>query len=120
MTITCHASEKDLDSGPVADALLARLDGTGTGTVGLGLAVGPLRRPFAAQKPLLTPADWQGVTFRVFNSPVQSETVTALGATPVNLGFKWIDEVIAGRLRGAEFDVAQYARTTVSLPRPVR
>jgi len=46
MTITSYAAEKALVSGPVADELLAQLDGTGV--VGLGLAVGPLRRPFAA------------------------------------------------------------------------
>ena len=92
---------------PVADALLAKLDGTGV--VGLGLTVGALRRPFAAQKPLLAPADWHGINFRTFNSPVQAETITALGAVPVNAGFEWTDEILAGRLRGAEFDVAQYA-----------
>jgi TRAP-type C4-dicarboxylate transport system substrate-binding protein len=107
MTITSYAAEKDLVSGPVADALLAKLDGTGV--VGLGLTVGALRRPFAAQTPLLAPADWHGIKFRTFNSPVQSETITALGAVPVNAGFEWTDEILAGRLRGAEFDVAQYA-----------
>ena len=52
---------------------------------------------------------WHGIKFRTFNSPVQSETITALGAVPVNAGFEWTDEILAGRLRGAEFDVAQYA-----------
>lgn len=106
MTITSYAAEKDLVAGPVADELLAQLDNTGI--VGLGLLVGPLRRPFAAQKPLIGPADWQGATFRVFNSPVQADAVTALGGTPVSLSFNWVDEIQAGRLRGAEFDVPQY------------
>ena len=47
MTITSYAAEKALVSGPVAGKLLGRLDGTGV--VGLGLTVGPLRRPFAAK-----------------------------------------------------------------------
>ena len=50
MTITSYAAQKALVSGPVADKVLARLDGSGV--VGLGLAVGPLRRPFAAKDPL--------------------------------------------------------------------
>ena len=107
MTVTSYAAEKALVSGPVADKLLAKLDGTGV--VGLNLAVGPLRRPFAAEAPLLGPEDWAGATFRVYNSPVQTDAVRLLGATPVNLGLGWIDEVRAGRLRGVEFDIAQYA-----------
>ncbi len=107
MTLTSYAAEKALVSGPVADKLLAKLDGTGV--VGLDLAVGPLRRPFAAEAPLLGPEDWAGATFRVYNSPVQTDAVRLLGATPVNLSLGWIDEVRAGRLRGVEFDIAQYA-----------
>jgi TRAP-type C4-dicarboxylate transport system substrate-binding protein len=109
MTITSYAAEKALVSGPVAGKLLGRLDGTGV--VGLGLTVGPLRRPFAAKAPLLGPGDWKGVRFRVFNSPVQADAVRALGATPANLGLSWIDEISAGTLRGAEFDIAQYERS---------
>ena len=107
MTLTSYAAEKALVSGPIADKLLAELDGTGV--VGLELAVGPLRRPFAAEAPLLGPEDWAGATFRVSNSPVQIDAVRLLGATPVNLSLGWIDEVRTGRLRGVEFDIAQYA-----------
>ena len=106
MTITSYAAEKALVSGPVAGKLLGRLDGTGV--VGLGLTVGPLRRPFAAKAPLLGPGDWKGVRFRVFNSPVQGDAVRALGATPADLSFSFIDQIKAGTLRGAEFDISQY------------
>jgi TRAP-type C4-dicarboxylate transport system substrate-binding protein len=108
MTVTSYASEKAVVSGPVADKLLAQLDRTGV--VGLRLAVGPLRRPFATEAPMLGPQDWAGATFRVFNSPVQTDAVRLLGATPVNLGIGWVDEVRTGRLRGLEFDIAQYAQ----------
>ena len=82
---------------------------TGAGVKGLGLAVGPLRRPFAAQAPLLGVEDWKGITFRSFNSPVQADAIRALGATPVNAGSDWVDQVAAGTLRGVEFDIVQYA-----------
>lgn len=75
-------------SGPIVGTALAQLDGTGI--VGMGLAVGPLRRPFAAEAPLLGPEDWQGTRFRVYNSPVQSDAVTAFGAEPVDLSFERI------------------------------
>ena len=109
LTITSYAAEKALVSGPVAGKLLARLDGSGV--VGLGLTVGPLRRPFAANQPLLGPEDWKGITFRVFNSPVQADAVRALGATPADLSFSFIDQIKEGSLRGAEFDIAQYEHT---------
>jgi TRAP-type C4-dicarboxylate transport system substrate-binding protein len=108
LTITSYAAEKALVTGPPATTVLTRLKGTGV--VGLGLAVGPLRRPFAADKPLLGPADWQGTAFRVYNSPIQTETIKALGATPVNLGFSWVDEVRTKKLQGIEFDIAQYVQ----------
>jgi TRAP-type C4-dicarboxylate transport system substrate-binding protein len=106
MTITSYAAEKELVSGPVGEAALAQLDGSGV--VGLDLAVGPLRRPFAAVAPLLGLDDWAGVRFRAFNSPVQSATITALGGEAVNIAFGWLDAVAAGELRGAEFDISQY------------
>ena len=106
MTITSYAAQKELVSGPIANDVLGRLEGTGV--VGLGLAVGPLRRPFAGDAPLLGPEDWEGVRFRVFNSPIQSDSITALGGEPVDVGLTWVDEVQNGNLRGAEFDIAQY------------
>jgi TRAP-type C4-dicarboxylate transport system substrate-binding protein len=106
MTIASYAAEKALVSGPVATKLLGQLDGTGV--IGLGLTVGPLRRPFAAKQPLLGPGDWKGIRFRVYNSPVQADAVRALGATPANLSFSFMDQINAGTLRGAEFDIAQY------------
>jgi TRAP-type C4-dicarboxylate transport system substrate-binding protein len=108
LTITSYAAAKAVVSGPVASDLLAGLKGTGV--MGLGLAVGPLRRPFAAQAPLLGVADWKGVTFRSFNSPIQADVIRALGATSVNAGSDWTDQVAAGTLRGVEFDIEQYAQ----------
>ncbi len=103
--LTSYAAERELVQGPIAKELLEQLDGTGI--KGLGLAVGPLRRPFAKGEPLLGPEDWQGISFRSFNSPVQDDTIEALGANPIHMSFEWPDEIEAGRLHGAEFDVAQ-------------
>ncbi|WP_170322335.1 TRAP transporter substrate-binding protein [Acrocarpospora macrocephala] len=106
LTVTSYAAAKELVTAPVAARLLGKLEGTGV--LGLGLAVGPLRRPFAADGPLLGPADWKDQTFRTFNSAVQAETVTALGAVPANLSIAFIDQIRSGNLRGAELDIPQY------------
>lgn len=116
LTISSYAASKALVSGPVAKDLLARLDGSGV--KGLALAVGPLRRPFAAQAPLLGVEDWKGITFRSFNSPVQADTIRALGATPANVGSDWADQVAAGALRGIEFDIVQYASNDAGTAAP--
>jgi len=100
MTITSYAGEKALVSAPVADMLLEQLDGSGV--LGLGLAVGELRRPRAAEAPLLTLEDWQGVGFAVFDSEIQAEAIRALGGEPVAAGFARADEIAAGNLGGAE------------------
>jgi TRAP-type C4-dicarboxylate transport system substrate-binding protein len=107
MTITSYAAEKAVASGPVAAKLLSTLDGSGV--MGLGFAVGPLRRPFAAKSPLLGTADWAGARFRVYNSPVQAEAVKALGGTPIAAQFDWLDQIHDGILRGGEADIAGWA-----------
>ena len=112
LTISSYAAEKALVSGPVAAKLLARLNGSGV--AGLGLTVGPLRRPFAANAPLLGPEDWKGITFRVFNSPVQADAVRALEATPADLSLSFIDQIKDGTLRAAEFDIAQYEHNALT------
>ena len=107
LTITSYAAEQEVVAGPVSARLLSTLKGTGVS--GLGLAVGPLRRPFAAKRPLLGVEDWKGVRVRSFNSPMQSETLRDLGAVPVVAGLDWPEQVRDGHLRAAEFDVPQYA-----------
>ena len=105
MTITSYEAQKALVSDLAAEEMLQSLEGSGV--VGLGLSVGPLRRPFAST-PLVDPQDWAGARFRVFNSPVQTDAIKALGAEPVNVGFEWREQILAGELQGVEFDIPQY------------
>lgn len=106
LTLGSYAAVAELATSPTAEELLGRLEGSGV--VGVGLAVGPLRRPMAAGEPLVGVEDWAGVTFRSYASPVQDETIRALGGEPVHVTYDWPEEVRAGRLDGVELDVAQY------------
>jgi TRAP-type C4-dicarboxylate transport system substrate-binding protein len=107
MRLTSHAALADLVTGSGAATALDSL--RGSGVRGLALAEGSLRRPFASGHALLDPTDWKGVSFREFNSPVQEDTVRALGGTPAKVGISWVDQVKEGSLDGGEFDIAQYA-----------
>ena len=107
MTLTSYAAEKALVTGPSSVGLLRTL--TGTGVLGLGLMVGPLRRPFSTATPLDALPGWHGMTFRTYNSPVQEATARALGAVAVSASYNFPELVRAGRLKAAETDVAQYA-----------
>lgn len=109
LTLTNYDAVKDLVTSATAGELLARLDGTGL--VGLALAVGPLRRPFSADAPLVDPTGWEGLTIRSYNSPVQDATIRALGAEPMSVGLGWSDLIRSGDLDGVELDVAQYWET---------
>jgi len=106
MVITSFATQRALIADGVTTQALSALDQSGV--LGLGITVGALRRPFAAKAALVGPEDWKGVKFRTFHSAIEAEAVTALGATPVPAGLNWVDEIVAGRLRGAEYHLAQY------------
>jgi TRAP-type C4-dicarboxylate transport system substrate-binding protein len=74
-----------------SDIPKAMLHGLGRVRVeGLAMLAGGLLKPIA-ERPLLTPLDWRGLTFATFMSNSEMETLRALGATPkVAFGsFRW-------------------------------
>ena len=106
LTITSYDAQRELAEGEGSRLVTASLEDSGV--KGLGLSVGPLRRPFGVEKFPLSSADWKGMRFRSYSSPVQTATVTALGGTAVEVGTDWTTAAAAGELDGIEFDVAQY------------
>jgi len=116
MTLTSYEALDALVSGSAAERALTALDGSGV--AGLALAVGDLRRPFAADAFLLGPRDWEGIAFRSYNSPVQADAIEALGATARHLSFGWVQEVAGGRLQGIETGIGVYAGNSFSTELP--
>jgi TRAP-type C4-dicarboxylate transport system substrate-binding protein len=100
-----HRSDAAVTTGAAAQTVLKALDDTDV--VGLGLAAGPLRRPFA-DHPVLSRSDWTGLTIRSYNSPEQDAVYRALGAVPVEASYHFPQLVASGRLHAAETDIAQY------------
>ena len=107
LTLTSYAAQTALVTGSAGPALLETLENSGV--VGLGLTVGALRRPWATAVPLVDVQQWRGVTFRSYNSPVQEDTIRALGAIPIPASFRFPELLQAGSLQAVETDVAQYA-----------
>ncbi|HEY8845356.1 MAG TPA: hypothetical protein VIM24_01760 [Candidatus Limnocylindrales bacterium] len=60
------------------------LDGLKTLSLsGLGMLGGGILKPIA-KRPLLSLADWHGITFESYRSPVSADAIRALGATPTD------------------------------------
>ncbi len=76
------------------------------GVTGLALWGGPLRRPIAADRPLLGPATWTGRRVRS-GSPTQSATFAAFGATPVEVAGDLNQLVPIDAVEAAETDVGR-------------
>lgn len=97
-------SDSALDAvvrNPVAADMLSGLEELGV--TGLGLFPEGLRHPASFGEPLLEPADFAGVGIRTPLSELSWETLEALGATPLDLGFEEQQALFDdGRLGGAE------------------
>jgi TRAP-type transport system periplasmic protein len=101
-----------LDSNVPAE-MLRGLDGLGV--TGLGIVGDSLRRPAAAQKPLLGPAGWQGITFAVIRSDGEAAAIQALGATPSGLwsGPSLSQALMSRKVQGVEKGLFAYQKDTL-------
>jgi TRAP-type C4-dicarboxylate transport system substrate-binding protein len=79
-----------IDSYALQDAVIKSaipgqmLDGLKTlGLSGLGMLGGGILKPIA-KRPLLSLADWHGITFQSYRSQVGADAIRALGATPTD------------------------------------
>ena len=83
---------------------LAKLHVTGLAVLGDGM-----RRPIGIQHPIVSPADWRGITFGTYLSKTQEAAISALGANP-GPGFAAArDQAIAGgALQGFDLNLLIY------------
>lgn len=103
-----YAVQQAVIEGGVAQDALADL--SVTGIEALALVPGAMRHPISAERPLVAPPDWAGLTAYVFHSQQNVRSVAALGATPVELGFEERDSGIAnGTIQALENTFAFYA-----------
>jgi len=105
-----------IDSYPLEDAVirsslpatmmagLAKLDVTGLAILG-----DEMRRPIGVRQPILSVADWRGITFGTYESKTEEAAVRALGAKP-GPGFATArDQALAsGALQGFDLNLVYY------------
>jgi TRAP-type C4-dicarboxylate transport system substrate-binding protein len=101
MLIDSYALEQAVLESEIPREMLEGLDELAV--TGLGVLADGLRKPIAVEKPLLGPADWQGITFQAFRSEAQAAAIRALGATPTDVFGPALDNGLAtGGIQGFE------------------
>jgi TRAP-type C4-dicarboxylate transport system substrate-binding protein len=109
MLIDSYPLENAVLQSTIPAQMLAGLQGvhvTGLGVLGDGL-----RLPISVRRPLLTPADWRGLSIGTYRSQTQEQAIRALGATPVvAYGPYRSHDLDTGAIQGFEFDVRRYER----------
>ena len=102
--VSNYALERAVLQSPMAAQML---QGTSAvGLVGLAIHEGGLRKPAAVDGCLLALDDWQGVTMRSVQSDLLSQSIRALGATPVEMPLSEVRGAMqAGRLDALEANV---------------
>lgn len=105
MLIDSYPLEQAVIESGVAKPGLAELDSLGVR--GLALVPGALRKPLSSTGPVLSPADWVGKNVAAFHSKLNADTFTALGATPLDLGYQERDNgLLSGTIQVAENTLA--------------
>ncbi len=90
--VTSSAFAARVTTGPIADRLQAGL--REISLTGLALVPEGLYRPFGFLKPLVTPADFVGVTIRAHFSTATYDLLKTLGARPVDLSVEHGDTAV--------------------------
>ncbi len=76
---------------------------------GLGVLADGLRKPVAAEEPLLGLNDWRGITFAASRSDLASQAITALGARPSEVFGPSLDDGLdSGNVQGFEKNLLVY------------
>jgi TRAP-type C4-dicarboxylate transport system substrate-binding protein len=86
---------------------------------GLAVLAGGLRKPFAAQRPLIGPDDYRGITFSALRSSGSADALRTLGARPNDeFGVQLKVAVDGGRVQGLEKGIHVYRGLGLELSAP--
>lgn len=123
--ITRYDLERQVISGEIGAQMLRGVEKVGVH--GLAIHEGGLRKPLGADRPLVTPADFQGVKIRSVESPILVAGLRALGADPTPLPIGEVYNALrSGTVDGMEanlglintfklYEVAEFVTANVNL-----
>lgn len=109
MLIDNYPLQKAVLDSDIPSTMLAGLDRISL--EGLAVVADGLRKPIAADHPLLGPSDYAGVTFAAFRSQDHADAIRALGAIPTDVVFgKGLDAGLRnGTIEGFEKGLRIYS-----------
>ena len=125
MLVDSYALQASVLESGLTDTMMQPL--SDIGVTGVATLAGTLRKPVSVEKALVTPADWQGVTFGTYLSEAEFEAVRALEASPKAVFGSARDQALrAGSIGGFEsslllyrlnnlYELAPYVTTNVTL-----
>jgi TRAP-type transport system periplasmic protein len=108
MLIDSYALEHAVIESGITEQMMEGLDELEV--VGLSVLADGLRRPIGVTAPILSPADWRGITFGTLRSNGQAEAIRALGATPAQIFGSEREQALGkGTIQGFEFSTWLYS-----------
>ncbi len=115
MLIDSYPLQNAVIEAGITEEMMPGLDGLGVAA--LGVVPDGLRKPIGVDGPILSPADWQGLTFGTLLSDGQAEAIRALGATPAQVNGTEREAGLAdGTIHGFETSIWVHQHNP-SLPR---
>ncbi len=104
MLIDSYALESAVIKSGITERMMRGLDGLGV--TGLGVLPDGLRKPAGVSGPIVSPADWRGITFGTLSSNGQAEAIRTLGATSEQtFGTEREERLQNGTLQGFETSI---------------
>jgi TRAP-type C4-dicarboxylate transport system substrate-binding protein len=108
MLIDSYPLLKAVIASEIAGDMLAGLDRAGVS--GIAVLAGGLRKPIAVERPLLSPADFDGITFQAYRSTTYADVIHALGASQSEaIGGNRSAGLRAGEIDGFEASLFGYS-----------
>jgi TRAP-type C4-dicarboxylate transport system substrate-binding protein len=101
MLIDSYPLQQAVIESDIPAEMMAGLDKAGV--TGIAVLGDRLRKPIAVDHPLLSPADYRGITFQSFRSTTQADAIRALDAKPIDVFAGDLDKgLIDGGIHGFE------------------